>query len=249
MNLHKIDNLVLNFWLEELHSSIKVFMEMQKLDSYYLVGNIDIKPLPKGMIMCINSQNKLTIELEAVINHDPIFVQVMIMHELHHKFVQNMKPNMKEANHQRDYFGDQIITEMDIDADLNTYILFSEQGKFNFNGYLNLLYNELAKDKDYRIRKEKFNRYFGSLLSIYNYTQIGERKIFYPYIDSCNDDTIYFAVIGNGRDFSKCELRENLILKLIQMYHETNKFYAQEFISLHQEVFETVTNQINKKTA
>ena len=201
------------------------------------------------MIMCINPQNKLTIELEAVINHSPRFVQVMIMHELHHKFVQKIEPNMKEVKHQRDYFGDQTITEMDIDADLNTYILFSEQGKFNFNGYLNLLYNELAKDKDYRIRKEKFNRYFGSLLSIYNYTQTRERKIFYPHIDSCNDDTIYFAVIGNGRGFSKCELTESLILKLIQMYHETNKFDAQEFINLHQEVFETITNQINQQKA
>ena len=68
----------------------------------------------------------LILEKEFIKNTEPKLIKIVIFHELYHKFGQNMEPNMKEVKYLTDFFGQNAITEMDIDSDVETYKFFEQ---------------------------------------------------------------------------------------------------------------------------
>lgn len=185
-----------NFNKPEFNNALVEFFTQLGMKNPF--SEIKVIEMPKGMYLHIKPPT-LFLEKRFVDSSDEKFVSICILHELYHNFAQNMLPDMKEVKYMTDYFGPQTIAEMDIDSDVETYLLMLKQGQTNFNDYIGLIYDVLSSPSDLRPREFKVARFIGSLVSIYFADKTSKKAILYPHINRINENKLFFACIADGR--------------------------------------------------
>jgi uncharacterized protein YeeX (DUF496 family) len=204
---------------------------------------IQIVDLPQGMFIKMEPPT-LYIEQRFVENSDERFAPICIFHELYHKFGQNMNPNMCEVKYMTDYFGQQTIVEMDIDADVETYTFIEQKNNINFKDYLGMIYDGLSLNRDETPRIYKVARFVGSIVSIYFKKENQVKAILYPHINKINDGQIVIACIYNGRKYAKINMSFSEVESVISLYKEPNDVDKETFVHTLENFCISVSSQI-----
>lgn len=205
--------------------------------------SVKVAPLPQDMFVKVEG-NVLLIEKDFISKSDSKLVVVIIIHELYHKFVQNMNPDMVEVKHLRDHFGQQTITEMDIDSDVETYLFLTKKAGLNFNNYLQTLYNNHCRNNSQSIpRSIKVIRSVGSLLSIFVTEKTGVKHIITPSLPNFSTQPCYLTCLVNGRKFIKLPNLEPVI-GLSSITSSTIEDYIDQVTTFCNEVYTELKKQI-----
>lgn len=233
--VNQISENIANFDYPEMHTLLNKFFEKLKIPQS--LDKIEIQPLPKDMFIKIDKKT-LILEEEFIKNTSLEMVKVVIFHELYHKFGQNMEPNMKEVKYLTDYFGFNSIVELDIDADVETFKFLN----LEFEKYLQLLYQNLPSDPNWRI--PKITRLTGSILSIYISQKYDQKVVLMPELTDNSQN--YIACITNGRKFAKSSFLKNLARICCNSSNFTQIGFAKSITILCQEISQELEPQLLK---
>lgn len=245
-NVRRILNLpnkeVQNFDLVTIKNAVDNFFLKHSLPNN--IQKIVIQPLKSGMIMKVLDDTTLILEEAMCKTQTPEFSSLMVVHEMYHKYVQNMEPNMKDIKYYQDYFGQQTIVEMDIDADIETFMLAEKQGTLDFEKYLTAIHKGLSYSKDERPRIFKIARFLGSLISIKATLSNNKKLIGFPYLNEINKNKLYFAIISDGRKYANLEVEYEKTKQVIDLYQNAENYSVDEFVNLLESYCTKVAQQL-----
>lgn len=232
-----------NFDIENFENIASKFFD--KLGMAKPCKRIEIKPLPKDMFLKFDGET-LVLEEAFIKTRSSALIVIIVIHEMYHKYGQNLNPDMIQVKYFTDFFGQQTIIEMDIDADVETFQFLMEHADLNFIQYLELIYNASkngsTKASTYTTpRIPKTIRSVGSLLSIYASQKSGSKNIFVPNLHEVEGGDHYVACISNGRKFAKIPS----VKKLVNLFFTLTELSEKDFIDSAQECCEEIYSAIS----
>lgn len=247
---NNFDSSQLSFDIEKFENiASKFFGKIGMVKPY---KNIEIRPLPKDMFIKFDEET-LVLEEAFIKTRSPELVVIIAIHEMYHKYGQNLNPDMVQVKYFTDFFGQQTIIEMDIDADVETFQFLMEHADLDFNQYLDLIYtatkNASPRASNYSTpRIPKTVRSIGSLLSIYASQKSGSKNIFVPNLHEVEGGNHYVACISNGRKFAKIPS----VKKLINIFFTLTDLSKEDFIdSVYEcceEIYISISTQLKLTT-
>lgn len=132
------------------------------------------------------------------------YFRTIVLHEFFHLAVQNV-PNKNDAVKVKDDFGDTLMKLIDIEADFFTALYHKEELGLDLIDYLKFYYEGRNVFSDSWIRASKFERFIGTLLSIFKmfvdhpkHKQIVKRyDLYLPTIAPIyTENSLHILVIG-----------------------------------------------------
>jgi hypothetical protein len=228
---------------EDINSLVMDFFISLNLDKIF--NEVQICPLPKDMFINLDHLPILKLEEAMFKSRSLLLVKIIIIHELYHKFVQNMNPDMKQVKYLRDVFGQNTITEMDIDSDVATFNFLESKNQLDFNSYLNIIHSGLTKNYDSMPRVPKITRSIGSILSIYVSQKTSVKHVLVPDLNEITGGKNFLTCISTGRKFATIPS----VSSLVQLHYKPYSDSLEEFISLVtercEECYESLIPQLN----
>ena len=215
-------------------------------------NRIEIRVLPKDMFIKFEG-NILVLEKAFIQSRSAELVIIIAIHETYHKYGQNLNPDMIQVKCFTDFFDQQTIIEMDIDADVETFEFLVENAGLDFNQYLELIYDSTKKgvseNPTYATpRIPKIVRSIGSLLSIYTSQKSKSKNILVPNLHEIDGESNYVACISNGRKFAKVPS----IKKLVNLFLSLTDLSKEDFINTTceycEEIYTALSSQLKLET-
>jgi len=93
------------------------------------------------------------------------FFIITVLHEAYHAYV-NQIPNKKDATRVKDFYRNEMMLHIDVEADYYVAKYFKEQAGWDFEKFLSVYYSGVEVFRDAEIRPLKFERYLCSMFTL-----------------------------------------------------------------------------------
>ncbi|MBK8055342.1 MAG: hypothetical protein IPK35_19225 [Saprospiraceae bacterium] len=131
--------------------------------NYKTAINFDIFPIDNTMK--VDETKSIHFNLAYLQKCSVDYFVTIILHEAYHYYINNI-PNKRDATRVKDFYYDEMMQHIDIEADFYVAKFLKEEYNLILEDYLNLYYSGSNAFRDEEIRPQKLQRFVCSMLTI-----------------------------------------------------------------------------------
>ncbi|MBK8245075.1 MAG: hypothetical protein IPK88_16735 [Saprospiraceae bacterium] len=218
-----------------ISSAFKAFLNW--LDSLKLRG---IVQLPEISFESISLDETLQVDKDGLLHFNLSYLKLcsvkyfvtILLHEAYHVYINGI-PNKRDAVRVRDFYQNQMMLHIDIEADYYVARFFSVHYKCSYEDYLQIYYSGSSAFLDEEVRPLKFERFVGSMLTICHFFKYHEMAIYRLSPESVRIyQTNPIAILHKGThsETKKIKLSIEDLNTLQKIYHKPNEFGEAEYV-------------------
>jgi 8-oxo-dGTP diphosphatase len=212
------DNFSFASYLDEVVSKFYLDKGIKSLSPKIVVEN-----LPEGLnIQHTSDNNILKVDVKIITGTNLFFIAIVVLHDLYHNLKQGISSH-DEVLLVRDVFDYSTMLLMDIDADLEIYKFFVKYYDFNFQKYIETLYQGGDVFRNTIARMPKMQRFLGSMMSIYHLGNSNQKVIYFPNLTKIHDK-IFVLAISDGIKFNQLQADHKEVEIVIDTFQNSNKY-------------------------
>lgn len=172
------------------------------------------------------------------------YMKTILIHSFYHVLVQNVQTK-DEVKKIKDSFGDDGMRTIDIEADFYTAKFLHSVYHFTIEDFYSTIYDGSSTFKDTEARIGKFNRFIGTMLTVYNYFINGSKILYHPKLVELSPKIFLYMLKENIR-VQTIELSESDIKQLKRLYHKPYLFKKEEYVKLCKVFSELILNKVEQ---